>query len=139
VKALKAGIPAERIRAEPHPSTIASGLEDPFPWDADCSMEGVARTNGLGESVTDLEILDAVRDLARYEGIFAEPSGAAALAGTRKLRESGAIDSADTTVVLVTGSGLKDIEALRKLVGPVPVIEPTMSELGRVLLYSVDA
>lgn len=139
VKALKAGIPAERIRAEPHPSTIASGLEDPFPWDADCSMEGVARTNGLGESVTDLEILDAVRDLARYEGIFAEPSGAAALAGTRKLRESGAIDRADTTVVLVTGSGLKDIEALRKLVGPVPVIEPTMSELGRVLLYSVDA
>jgi threonine synthase len=133
VKALRAGIPAAKIRAEPHPSTVASGLEDPYPWDADCSMEGVARTKGLGESVTDDEILGAVKDLARYEGIFAEPSGAAALAGARKLHESGIIDSADRVVVLVTGSGLKDVRSARRLGGPVPTIEPSLGELNRVL------
>jgi threonine synthase len=134
VRALKAGIPASRVVAEPHPHTIASGLEDPYPWDADCAMEGVAKTGGQGEMVDDSEILDAVRELARREGIFAEPSGAAALAGARKLRQSGAIDREDVVVVLVTGSGLKEVEALRRLVGPVPVIEPKMSELSRLLL-----
>jgi threonine synthase len=134
VRAIKAGIPASKVVAEPHPHTIASGLEDPYPWDADCAMEGVAKTGGQGETADDSEILDAVRDLARCEGIFAEPSGAAALAGAKKLREGGAIDRSDTVVVLVTGSGLKDVEALRKLVGPVPVIDPKLSELSRVLL-----
>lgn len=134
VRALKAGIPASKVVAEPHPHTIASGLEDPYPWDADCAMEGVAKTRGQGETVEDSEILDAVRDLARCEGVFAEPSGAAALAGARKLRQGGSIDRDDVVVVLVTGSGLKDVEALRKLVGPVPTIEPKMSELNRVLL-----
>ncbi len=133
VKALKAGIPARKVKAEPHPSTIASGLEDPYPWDADCTMEGVSTTRGRGESVSDAEILRAVADLARFEGVFAEPSGAAALAGARKLKEEGAIDSTDRVVVLVTGSGLKDLEQIRKLVRPVPTIGPTVKELDRVL------
>jgi threonine synthase len=134
VRALRAGIPASKVVAEPHPHTIASGLEDPYPWDADCAMEGVAKTGGQGETADDSEILEAVRDLARCEGVFAEPSGAAALAGARKMREGGAIDRDQLVVVLVTGSGLKDIEALRKLVGPVPTIEPSVGELSRVLL-----
>jgi threonine synthase len=134
VRAIKGGIPARKIGAEPHPSTVASGLEDPYPWDADCTMEGVAQTRGLGETVTDQEILEAVRDLAKYEGIFAEPSGAAALAGARKLRAAGAIEGGDSVVVLVTGSGLKDVEAVKRLVGPVPVIDPTVEDLERVLL-----
>ena len=134
VRALKAGIPAWKVVAEPHPHTVASGLEDPYPWDADCAMEGVAKTGGQGETVDDSEILDAVRDLARCEGVFAEPSGAAALAGARRLQQSGTIDRGDAVVVLVTGSGLKDVEALRKLVGPVPIIDPKLSELNRVLL-----
>ena len=123
-----------KVVAEPHPHTIASGLEDPYPWDADCAMEGVTETGGQGETADDSEILEAVRDLARCEGVFAEPSGAAALAGARKMRAGGAIDRDQVVVVLVTGSGLKDVEALRKLVGPVPTIEPSISELSRVLL-----
>ncbi len=133
VRALKAGIPASEIKAETRPSTVASGLDDPYPWDADCAIEGVKSTGGRGESVDDAEILDAVRELARREGIFAEPSGAAALAGARRLRSDGVIDRGDIVVVLVTGSGLKDIESLGKLVGPVPTIGPDVSELEGVL------
>lgn len=59
-------------------------------------------------SVSDGEILQSVRDLAAYEGIFAEPSGAAGLAGLRKLLSAGSIDREETVVVLVTGSGLKE-------------------------------
>jgi len=134
VRALKSNIPAEEIKAEAHPSTIASGLEDPYPWDADSTIEGVSKTKGLGESVSDEEILKAVTDLARYEGIFAEPSGAAAIAGARKLKEAGVIDPGDRVVVLITGSGLKDLDSIRRMVGPVPTIEPSFAELDRILV-----
>ncbi|HVP22493.1 MAG TPA: threonine synthase [Conexivisphaerales archaeon] len=133
VRALKAGVPASEVKAEPHPHTIASGLEDPYPWDADSSMEGVAKTKGVGESVTDDEILGAVKDLARLEGVFAEPSGAAGVAGLRKLLKEGIIDRSDRVAVLVTGSGLKDIDSIRKLVGPVPTVDPSLAALDRVL------
>jgi threonine synthase len=133
VRALKAGTPYDGIKAEPHPSTVASGLSDPFPWDADCSMEGVAKTGGLGESVSDGEIMQAVADLAKFEGVFAEPSGAAAVAGVRKLRQEGVIGRSDAVVALVTGTGLKDVDSLIKLVGRVPTIDPEIEQLDRVL------
>ena len=50
----------------------------------------------------------AVRDLAACEGIFAEPSGAAAVAGLRGLLQEGIVRKNDTVVVLITGSGLKE-------------------------------
>lgn len=133
IRAIRSGTPPSEIRPEPSPHTVASGLSDPYPWDADSSIEGVRRTRGLGESVTDEEILRAVKDLARLEGIFAEPSGAAALAGARKLAESGTVDRGDSVVVLVTGSGLKDVETARKLAGAVTVIEPNTEALKEIL------
>lgn len=133
VRALRLGLDASRVEGEKHPTTIASGLSDPYPWDADAAMEGVRRTGGLGVSASDEEILNAMKDLARYEGIFAEPSGAAGLAGARKLVEEGTIDREDSVVVLVTGSGLKDISAATRLAKAVHVIEPRLEELEGVL------
>jgi threonine synthase len=100
------------IVPEPYPKSVASGLLDPFPWDGDATMEGVRKTKGTGIAVSDEEIMGAVKDLAGYEGVFSEPSGAAGLAGLKKLKADGQMDGSDTVVVLVTGSGLKDPDVL---------------------------
>ncbi len=71
-------------------------------------MAGVKKTGGAGVSVSDREILRAVRELAAFEGIFAEPSGAAGLAGLERMLSDGDISKDETVVVLVTGSGLKE-------------------------------
>ena len=108
VRSIQKGIGMDRLVPEPNPSSVAGGLLDPYPWDGDAAMQGVRRTHGGGVSVSDGEIMQAVRDLATYEGIFAEPSGAAGLAGLRKLLTEGTIGKKDEVVVLVTGSGLKE-------------------------------
>jgi threonine synthase len=108
VRAIRKGASFDKIIPEPYPASIAGGLLDPYPWDGDAAMTGVRETHGGGVSVTDRDILRSVRELAGYEGIFAEPSGAAGLAGLEKLLSEGAISKDERVVVLVTGSGLKE-------------------------------
>jgi threonine synthase len=100
------------IVPEAHPKSVASGLLDPYPWDGDAAMEGVRETRGTGVAVSDEEIMGAVKDLAGHEGVFSEPSGAAGLAGLKRLKADGQVDGSDSVVVLVTGSGLKDPDVL---------------------------
>jgi threonine synthase len=108
VRAIQEGTSFDKIIPEPYPASVAGGLLDPFPWDGDAAMTGVRRTHGAGVSVSDRQILRSVRELAAYEGIFAEPSGAAGLAGLESMLLEGGICKDDRVVVLVTGSGLKE-------------------------------
>lgn len=112
VRAIQRHLGFGRIVPEAYPKSVASGLLDPFPWDGDAAMTGIRETKGAGVSVSDQEILNAVKRLAAYEGIFSEPSGAAGLAGLQKMMTDGRVDKSDHAVVLVTGSGLKDSETL---------------------------
>jgi threonine synthase len=72
-----------------------------------------------------------MQDLARFEGVFAEPSGAAGLAGLKPLLEQGRLEPSDRVVVLVTGSGLKDIDAVA--LGDVQTIAPGIDALAQQL------
>ena len=108
VKAVRAHKKFGEIVPEAFPKSVASGLLDPFPWDGDAAMAGIRKTNGAGVPASDDEIMEAVKDLAAYEGVFSEPSGAAGLAGLRKMLKEGTLKKNETAVVLVTGSGLKD-------------------------------
>jgi threonine synthase len=108
VRAIQKGIGMDRLVPEPFPASVAGGLLDPYPWDGDAAMTGVKTTGGTGVSVGDREILGSVKELAAYEGIFAEPSGAAGLAGLKRLLSEGDIKRSDRVAVLVTGSGLKE-------------------------------
>jgi len=107
-KAINKHLRFDQIVPEAYPESVASGLLDPFPWDGDSALTAIEKTNGAGVSVDDQAIMQAVRDLAAYEGVFAEPSGAAGVAGLRKLIREGVVGRDDTSVVLVTGSGLKE-------------------------------
>ena len=133
VKGFKEDTPPYEIPTWPKPRTIAGGLVDPYPWDADTAIPAIKRSGGGADTVTDEEIMDAERLLAKLEGIFAEPSGAAGLAGLRKMLDDGTIDTSDLVVVEVTGSGLKDVKAAAKIVPKAPVIEPELGQLQKLL------
>jgi len=121
-----------RIRPwEKPPETIATGLEDTYPWDGDAGLRALYSTNGYGVVVSDQEIIEAMKMLASLEGIFAEPSGAAGLAGLIKALKDGRVDRDETIVVLVTGHGLKDPDIVRKTAGEPPLISPSVEELKK--------
>jgi threonine synthase len=133
VKAFKEGTPPYKIPTWRNPSTVAGGLVDPYPWDADTALPAIKRSKGTAEAVSDAQILNAGKLLAKCEGIFAEPSGAAGLAGLRKLLDAGTIDRSDVVVVEVTGSGLKDTKAAMQLVKESPMIEPNLKQLEHLI------
>jgi threonine synthase len=94
--------------AEPETVATAIRIGDPASWHG--AIRARDESGGRIESVTDDEILDAWRDLARHEGVFCEPASAAPVAGLRKLAAEGAIDPGGTIVAVLTGHGLKDPE-----------------------------
>jgi threonine synthase len=79
--------------------------------------------------VTDDEVIEAIGLLARTEGIFAETAGGVTIATLCKLAASGAIRPDERVVALVTGHGLKTVEALTGTVGsgPTATIAPTLA------------
>ena len=133
VRALLKGTPFEKLSAVKRPESIASGLLDPFPWDGDAALRGVRETNGLGVAVSDEEIAAAMKILASNTGIFAEASGAAGLAGVKKLREEGKLDKSDKVVVLVTASGLKESQTVTSRYFSAdldaPLVEPNFEDV----------
>ena len=117
------------IKAWDSNMTVAGGLADPFPWDGDAALRFLKLADGKAVSVPDEDIEQALVDLGRLEGIFAEPSGVAALAGLRYLVENGTIDRSDRVLVPITGSGFKDLSTPDRLTAQVPLISPDTGEL----------
>lgn len=110
--------------------TLADSISVDLPRDGVRAVRAVTQTGGACLVVEDREILEAVASLGRI-GIFAEPAGAAALAGLVKALNQGLIDSQDPVLVLNTGSGLKDTRAAMMAVRQAPVIEPSLIALKR--------
>ncbi|RAG83265.1 threonine synthase [Streptacidiphilus pinicola] len=108
------------------PDTIAKSLAIGNPADGIYVLDIVRRTGGAVEDVNDEQVVDAIRLLARTEGIFAETAGGVTVGVLRKLIESGALDPAAETVVLNTGDGLKTLEAVADAARPTAVIRPTL-------------
>lgn len=122
-RAFKDDTPVRPVR---RPDTIAKSLAIGDPADGPYVIDICTRTGGAVEDVTDAQIIDAMKLLARTEGVFAETAGGVTLGVTRKLLESGAIDPALSTVVLNTGDGLKTLDAVAPTSGPSAVIRPSL-------------
>jgi threonine synthase len=95
-------------------ATIASGLRVPGPLGDLMIIKMLHQTNGTALTVTDNEMLEAGRELARTEGIFAAPEGAATVIAARKLAASNWIRPTDTVVLFNTGTGYKYCEAWQR-------------------------
>ena len=113
--------------------TIADSICVGQPRDGLAALRAVHETGGRLIAVSDEEILQAMRDLARGAAVFAEPSGATGFAGLSKLVAQGLVSSDELVVVVVTGSGLKDVEAAVQAGGQPTLIEPTVQSLRQAL------
>ncbi len=111
--------------------TIADSISVGLPRDGRRAVRAVGATNGAYLTVSDEEILAAMRDLARQAAVFAEPAGAAAYAGVVKAAREGLAKSDETVVCLITGNGLKDIASAMKAAGEARLIEPELDEVRR--------
>ena len=113
--------------------TIADSISVDLPRDGFRALRAVTQTNGAYLSVSDENILKAMRDLAREAAVFAEPAGATAYAGLVKAVADGLVGSEERILVLNTGNGLKDVKAAMKAAGEATVIKPTLEALKGVM------
>jgi threonine synthase len=115
------------------PNTIAKSLAIGNPADGFYAAQVVKETGGYGEDVSDDEIIEGIKLLAKTEGIFAETAGGVTIATAKKLIEQGRIGRNETTVVCITGNGLKTQEALAGRTAEVHHIKPNLDAFEDVL------
>jgi threonine synthase len=104
------------------PSTIAKSLAIGNPADGPYVLDVVRRTGGVIADVSDAEVVDSIRLLARSEGIFGETAGGVTLGVLRKLLAAGQLDPDEETVIINSGDGLKTLDAVTAAVEiPAPI------------------
>ncbi|MQA06486.1 MAG: threonine synthase [Streptosporangiales bacterium] len=101
-----APIVAGEVVAQPQTVATAIQVGNPASWQK--ALVARDESGGTIEAVTDEQILDAYRFLARQEGVFCEPASAASVAGLLAARESGLVAEGSRVVCTLTGNGLKD-------------------------------
>jgi threonine synthase len=115
------------------PDTIARSLAIGAPADGPYALDAVRRTGGAIEDVTDAEVVEGIRLLARAEGVFAETAGGVTVACAKKLVECGQLDPDAETVLFITGDGLKTLDAVEHHVGPRATVPPNTKAVREAL------
>lgn len=90
------------------PETIATAIRIGNPASWNLAVEAANESEGEIDAVSDEQIIEAYREIAAKEGIFAEPGSCASLAGVKKHVEAGKIKKGAKVVAVLTGNGLKD-------------------------------
>ncbi|MFP3196975.1 MAG: threonine synthase [Sulfolobaceae archaeon] len=132
-KALEKGLDKPEFVDTPETVATAIRIGKPVNWKK--AIKAIKSSNGFAISVSDNEILDAQRQLARREGVGTEPASAAAYAGFLKLINEKRLDAKDKTVMILTGHALKDPDAMTKseakriLVNPEHIDKVVLGEL----------
>jgi threonine synthase len=109
-QAFSSGKPKVERISQPH--SIAQSITNPDPPGGNIALEMIRDVNGIVMAVTDDEILTAQQLLAQHEGIFCLPASATTLAGLLQLQEKRKINNSDRIVLVITGSGEKNVKAL---------------------------
>ncbi len=112
------------------PNTIARSLAIGNPADGPAAAKMIAGTNGWAEDVSDVEIVSGIQELAETEGIFTETAGGVTTAVTARLYADGRIAHDHTTVVCITGNGLKTTDAVANRYQLDRAIRPRLSDFA---------
>ncbi|MCF6227751.1 MAG: threonine synthase [Planctomycetes bacterium] len=125
--AIKAG--TDLIKPIKNPDTIARSIAIGNPADGYFASRLCQDSGGGADDVTDAEIIEGMKLLAETEGVFTETAGGVTMAVFKKLAEAGKIDPEETTVLCITGQGLKTMDALMEpgVLPEAPIIKPTLS------------
>ena len=119
------------------PNTIAKSIAIGNPADGYYGIKTANISGGYGEDVSDEEIVESMKLLAETEGIFTETAGGVTVGVTKKLIEQGRIKPDETTVICVTGNGLKTQEALANHFDAPAVIEPNVNSFEDIFTNSL--
>jgi threonine synthase len=119
------------------PDTVARSLAIGNPADGRYAIRAARETGGAITSVAESEVAEGIRLLARTEGVFTETAGGVVTSAVEQLVRRGAISPSDEVVLLLTGVGLKTIEALGS-VRPTHRVRPTIAELENALAPEPD-
>ena len=111
-----------------NPETIATAIRIGKPASWDGAMSAWKDSDGHIGSVTDEEILEAYKLIARTEGVFVEPACAAPLAGLMRLTKEGSIPEGSVITATMTGHGLKDPDTAMSIPGSEPRLVPAKKE-----------
>ena len=131
VRAFKEG--KSEIIPEAKPETIASAIRIGNPVNAAKALFAIRESSGIAESVTDEEIIEAQKELARFEGIGVEPASAASIAGLKKLLRMNEIEKDEKIVCITTGHLLKDPEHVIRVCEKTKEVEADINALRTVL------
>ncbi len=112
--------------------TLADSVSVDHPHDGLRALRAATQTGGRYITISDGQILAAIARLGR-EGIFVEPAAATAYAGLEAAVKQGLFDTSDPVLVMLTGSGLKDVKAAIQAVQPAPIVEPSLEALKKLL------
>jgi threonine synthase len=119
------------------PEPVSGGASVAFsiasPYGTYQGLSALKQSGGDGVRITDEGIFEAPRALAREEGMFAEPSSIASLTAVMQLASRRAVDPDQTIVVVITSTGLKDPNASRAWLPPVPAAPADFAGLLTVL------
>ncbi len=131
------------LEGQSHPrpviaDTIAKSLAIGTPADGIYSVSISKESDGSGTAVPEDEIAAGMRLLAETEGIFAETAGGVVISTLKRLAEQGVIGADEETVALITGSGLKTLEAVEDKIDP-PVIDATVESFDEVVMGTVKS
>ncbi|AKG92632.1 threonine synthase [Geoglobus ahangari] len=129
-KAVKYGTSVEPVRRM---DTIVHSLAIGNPADGIFAKEIIEKTDGFAEDPKDDETVEALKLLAKTEGIFTELAGGVTIAGLRRLVEEGRIDRSDVVVAYLTGNGLKTAEAVVSNLNDTIKIRPRLEEFEEVV------
>ena len=117
-----ATVKVETVRAD----TVADSIAVDQPRDGLAAVKAVIESGGQAVTVPDAEILSAIPEMSRLAGVFPEPAAAAPFAALKKMLEDKAVDTDERVVLIVSGSGLKDVGHAAQAAREPTVIEPTL-------------
>jgi len=109
------------------PKTIAKSLAIGNPADGYYATKTVLESGGWADAASDDEMIEAMKLLAKTEGVFTETAGGVTLAVAKKLIDAGVIPRDESVVICITGNGLKTQEPLADRVGRAVRIKPTLA------------
>ncbi len=123
------GVEVEAVNAD----TVADSIAVDRPRDGLAAVKAVIESGGEAVPVPDDEILAAIPEMSRLAGVFPEPAAAAPLAALKQMVADRTIDPAERVVLVVSGSGLKDVRRAADAAGKPTVIEPTIEAVRHVV------
>ncbi len=131
VRAVKEGL--DKVEPVANPETLATAIRIGAPVNAPKALRAIKESRGTAEAVSDEEIIEAQKLLARTLGVGVEPASASSVAGLKKLVEAGEIDRSERVVCITTGHALKDPDVVFSHYEKPLEIEPSLEELEKII------